>query len=136
MKRILTGLLVLAALVLTPAAPAVAAADTLVVQIRASQVMLNADGTVSVPLRVRCGSRLDAFELGVGVSQGATGGFVFRIGEAFPACTGKWQQATFTVTADSGAFAPGTATVNAYVAAYDTVEDHDLLAQDSVTVRL
>jgi hypothetical protein len=118
-----------------PAAPAVAA-DALVVRIRASQITLNADGTVSVPLRVRCATELDAFEVGVSVRQGSTFGGFSVLGGEFPACTGKWQQTTLMVAAESGTFVSGTATVTAYVAAYDTVEDHDVFAEDSETVRL
>jgi hypothetical protein len=133
--RILAGLFLLVALVAVPAAPAVAA-DALVVQIRASQVTLNADGTVSVALRVRCSPQLDAFEVGVGVRQDTTFGGVSVLGGAFPACTGKWQRTTLTVTAESGTFVSGTATVTAYVAAYDTVEDHDVFVEDTAIVRL
>jgi hypothetical protein len=131
----LAGLLVLVALLAVPAAPAVAA-DALVVQIRSGQVTLNPDGTVSVPLRVRCAPRLDAFEVGVGVRQGSAFGGTSMLGGAFPACTGKWQQTTMTVTAESGTFVSGPATVTAYVAAYDSVAGHDVDAEDTATVRL
>jgi hypothetical protein len=140
MSRFLAGLFAVAALVLAPAAPAVAApavaADALVVQIRTGKVTLNADGTVSVPLRARCSPPLGAFEFGVGVRQGTTFGGVSLLGTNFPACTGRWQRTTLTVTAEAGAFARGRATVTAYVAAYDSVEDHDVFAEDSATVRL
>jgi hypothetical protein len=106
------------------------------VQIRAGQVTLNVDGTVSVPLRARCSPPLGAFEFGVGVRQGSTFGGVSLLGTNFPACTGRWQQTTLTVTAESGAFTRGRATVTAYVAAYDSVEDHDVFVEDSETVRL
>lgn len=135
MTRILAGLFVLAALVLAPAAPAVAAGD-LVVQIRASQVALNPDGTVSVPLRVRCSPPTYPFEVGVGVVQGSTSGGAGGLGGPISSCTGKWQQTTLTVTAQSGTFVSGSATVTAYVAAYDPVEDHDVFIEDSATVRL
>ena len=135
MARILTGLLVLTALVLAPAAPAVAAGP-LVVQIQASQVTLNADGTVSVPLRLRCSPPTYAFEIGVGVRQGSTIGSAGGLGGPIPPCTGKWERTTLTVTAESGTFVAGTATVDAYVALYDPVEDHDLFVEDSATVRL
>jgi hypothetical protein len=134
LTRILTGLFALAALVLAPAAPAVAA-DPLVVQIRASQVTLNAAGTVSVPVRVRCTPPLYAFEFGVGVRQRDTVGGASTL-RPFPACTGKWERTTVTVTADTGTFVAGTATVTAYVAAYDPVEDHDVIVEASATVRL
>ncbi len=136
--RILTGLLLLVALVGVPAAPALAA-EPLVVQIRAGQVTLNADGTVSVPVQARCTPPLYAFEFGVDVRQGDTVGGVSTLSGPFPTCTGKWQRTTVTVTAQIGTvltFGPGSATVGVYVAAYDPVEDHDVIAQDSVTVRL
>jgi hypothetical protein len=133
--RILTGLFLLVALVAVPAAPAVAF-DPLVVQIQASQVALNADGTVSVPVRVRCYPPLGAFEFGVGVRQGSTVGGVSTLSGPFPVCTGKWQRTTVTVAAETGTFVSGTATVTAYVAAYDSVEDHDVIVEDSASVRL
>jgi len=135
MRRILTGLLVLTALAVAPAAPAVAA-DALTVQIRANQVTLNPDGTVTVPLRLRCSSPLYAFEAGVGVTQGGTFGGTSVVGGAFPACTGKWQQLSYTVTAEYGTFTSGTATVTAYVGLYDPVEDQDVFVEDTATVRL
>jgi hypothetical protein len=135
MSRVLAGLFVVVALVVIPSAPAVAA-DALVVQIRAGQVTLNADGTVSVPLRARCSPPLGAFEFGVGVRQGSVFGGSSVLGGGFPACTGKWQRTTLTVTAESGTFVSGPATVTAYVAAYDSVEDHDVIVEDSATVRL
>jgi hypothetical protein len=135
MTRILAGLFAFVALIVVPAAPAVAA-EELVVRIRASQVTLNADGTVSVPLRARCSPHLGAFEYGVGVRQGSAFGGAGELGGTFPSCTGKWQQTTLTVTAESGAFVSGPATVTAYVAAYDSVGDHDVIVEDAETVRL
>ena len=107
-----------AALVVVPAAPAAAAPPAgATVDIQASQVELLADGTVRVPIRVRC-SAVDAFEVGVGVTRAApSAGSPSSAG--VPACTGKWQQTSFVVTAESGTFLPGPATVGAYVAAYD-----------------
>lgn len=133
--RLLTGLLVLTALVLAPAAPALAAGAP-VVEIRASQVRLNADGTVSVPLRVRCSPPTYAFEIGVGVRQGSTVGSTGGLGGPMPDCTGKWQRVTLTVTAVTGTFVSGTAEITAYVALYDPVEDHDVIVEDTATVRL
>jgi hypothetical protein len=135
MARLLAGLVVTVGLVLVPALPATAA-PAVTVDVRASHVTLNADGTVSVPLRVRCSPPLDAFEVGVGVRQGGIVGGAFVLGGTFPACTGKWQKATFTVTAESGAFVSGTATVSGYVALYDSVQDEDVFAEDSATARL
>jgi hypothetical protein len=85
---------------------------------------------------VRCSPPLDAFEVGVGVGQGGIFGGVTVLGGAFPACTGKWQEATFTVTAESGTFVSGMATVSGYVALYDPVEDGDVFADDAATARL
>ncbi len=136
MRKVLVGMLFGAALVVVPAAPAAAAPPAgATVDIQASQVELLADGTVRVPIRVRC-SAVDAFEVGVGVTQGGTFGGVTVVGGAFPACTGKWQQTSFVVTAESGTFVPGPATVSAYVAAYDPAEDQDIFVEDSAQVRL
>ena len=139
-------LLVLAVLALVPvtASAAVAApqpavradATTLEVRIMAGQVELNADGTVSVPLRAKCSPRLDAFELDVSVGQGSTFGSVILIGTEFPACTGRWQRTTVTVSADAGTFGPGPANVSAFLGAYDPVADSDLAAENAVSVTL
>ena len=67
--------------------------------------------------------------------DGVFGGMTV-LGGTFPACTGKWQQATFTVSAESGTFVSGTATVSGYVALYDSVEDADVFADDTATTRL
>jgi hypothetical protein len=136
MRKALVGMLFGAALVVAPAAPAAAApAAGATVDIKAGQVRLLADGTVLVPIRVRC-SAVDAFEVGVGVGQGSTFGGVTVLGGAFPACTGTWQSTSFVVTAESGTYQPGPATVSAYVAAYDPAEDHDIYVEDSAQVRL
>ena len=86
MVRRLAGLVSVALLVLVPATSASAAPEgtakaggagnQLVVKVLAAKVDLNADGTVSVPLRVRCSPPLDAFELDVSVRQGTTFGSV------------------------------------------------------------
>ena len=134
-------LLVLAVLALVPVtAPAAVAApaakQTLVVRIVAAHVELNADGTVSVPLRARCSRPLDAFEVDVSVRQGSTFGSVSLIGAEFPACTGRWQRTTLTVPAEAGTFGPGPATVDAFLGAFDPVGGSDLAAEDTATVRL
>src|SRR5215213_4209705 len=103
MTRILAGLFAVVALVVAPAASAVAA-DAAVVQIKTGQVTLNADGTVTVPLRVRCSPPTYAFEVGVGVRQGSTFGSAGGLSGPIPSCTGKWQQVSLTVTADTGTF--------------------------------
>src|SRR3712207_8414051 len=51
-----------------------------------------ADGTVSVPLRVRCDPPLYAFELNVSVVQGSTVGSFTQVGGVLPTCTGKWER--------------------------------------------
>lgn len=142
MRKVLAGIAAGAALVVVPAAPAAAAPATAAapaagatVDIKAGQVRLLADGTVRVPIRVRC-SAVDAFEVGVGVTQGGTFGGVTVVGGAFPSCTGRWQSTSFVVTAESGSYVPGRATVTAYVAAYDPAEDEDIFVEDSAQVRL
>jgi hypothetical protein len=139
MVRRIAGVLVLALLTLMPATEAVAApagGTTLDVRIGASKVHLNADGTVSVPLRARCSAPLDAFELDVSVTQGATFGAVNLIGTPFPVCNGHWQRTTLTVSAETGTFGPGPATVGVFLGAFDPVAGGDLEAEDSVTVGL
>ena len=137
MRKALVGMLFGAALVVLPAVPAAAApaAAGATVDVKAGQVRLLADGTVRVPIRVRC-SAVDAFEVGVGVTQGSTFGGVTVVGGAFPACTGAWKSTSFVVTAESGTFRPGRATVSAYVAAYDPAVDHDIVVDDSASLRL
>ena len=134
MSRILAGLFVVVALVVIPSAPAVAA-DALVVQIKAGQVTLNADGTVSVPLRAKCSSSLDAFEVDLSVTQGTVSGQNNTVGGSFPACTGKWQSTTLIVAADYGAFTTGPATISVFLGAFDQMQG-DLEARDSAIVRL
>jgi hypothetical protein len=106
------------------------------VRIAAAQVEVNADGTVSVPLRVRCSPPLDAFELDVSVLQGSTFGSVNLIGTEFPVCNGRWQRTTLTVSPEAGAFGPGPATVGAFLGAFDPVAGSDVSAEDSVTITL
>jgi hypothetical protein len=144
MVRRRAAVLALALLVLLPATAAAAApqpaakaaGNTLVVRIVAAKVELNADGTVSVPVRARCSAALDAFELDVSVLQAGTFGSVNLIGTEFPACTGQWQRTTLTVSAEAGTFGPGPATVSAFLGAFDPVAGSDLSAEDSVTVGL
>jgi hypothetical protein len=139
MVRRIAGLLVLAMLALVPATEAVAApagGTTLDVRIVAAQVELNADGTVSVPLRARCSTRLDAFEVDVSVTQGGTFGAVNLIGTPFPVCNGRWQRTTLTVSAEAGTFGPGPASVGVFLGAFDSVAGVDLAAEDTAAVRL
>lgn len=137
MTRILAAVAVLAALVLGPAAGATAAptAPVLAVDIKAGQVRLLPDGSVSVPLRARCSPSLDAFELDLSVVQGSAVGENNTVGGAFPACTGSWQQITLTVAPSTGTFTSGTATISVFLGAFDQVQG-DLEARDSATVRL
>ena len=72
----------------------------------------------------------------VGVRQGSTIGAAGGLSGPIPPCTGKWQRVSLTVTAQSGTFVSRPATVTAYVALYDPVEDHDVIVEDSETVRL
>jgi hypothetical protein len=136
MRRLLAGLLVLGGLALAPALPATAAPGTvLTIEIKAAQVRLLPDGTVSVPLRARCSPSLDAFEVDLSVVQGSVSGQDNTVGGEFPACTGKWQQITLTVAADYGAFTCGPATIDVFLGAFDPVQG-DLEARDSATVQL
>jgi len=139
MVRRVAGVLVLAMLALVPATEAVAApagGTTLDVRIMASQVELNPDGTVSVPLRARCSTRLDAFEVDVSVAQGGTFGSEILIGTPYPVCDGRWQRTTVTVSADTGTFGAGQASIGVFLGAYDPIADADLEAVDTATVRL
>jgi hypothetical protein len=137
MSRILAAVVVLAGLVLAPALPATAApaAPVLQIDIKAGQVRLLADGSVSVPLRARCSPSLDAFEVDLSVVQGPAIGENNTVGGAFPSCTGKWQLVTLTVVPFAGTFTSGTATISVFLGAFDQVEG-DLEARDSATVRL
>jgi hypothetical protein len=137
MTRILAGVFVVAALVVGPATSAAAAPERVpVVHIVAGQVELEADGTVSVPLRVRCSPPLDAFELDVSVAQGTTFGSLSQIGTPFPACTGRWERITLSVAAETGTFSPGAATVAVFIGIFDPATGGDLSAEDSVSVTL
>ena len=138
MVRRIAVVFVLAVLALVPATEAAAApgGTTLDVRIGGSQVELNADGTVSVPLRARCSAGLDAFEVDVSVTQGGTLGAVSLIGTPYPVCNGHWQRTTLIVSAEAGTFGPGQATVGVFLGAYDTVAGSDLDAADTATVRL
>jgi hypothetical protein len=137
MTRILAAVAVLAALVLGPATGAAAApaGTVLTVDIKAGQVRLLPDGSVSVPLRARCSPSLDAFELDLSVVQGSAGGENNTVGGAFPACTGRWQRTTLTVAPSTGTFTGGTATISVFLGAFDQTQG-DLEARDSATVRL
>jgi hypothetical protein len=140
------GLFAVALLVLVPAtsaaaapvgaAKAGAAGNRFVVKVVTPKVDLNADGSVSVPLRVRCSPPLDAFELDVSVRQGTTFGSVSLLGTAFPACTGAWERTTVTVSAEAGTFAPGSATVDVFLGAFDPVAGGDVSAEASAAVTL
>ena len=135
---LVTGLLATAAVVLAPALPAAAApaaGPVLKVEIKTTQVRLLADGSVRVPLRAKCASTLDAFEVDLSVTQGSVVGQNNTVGGAFPACTGKWQSTTLVVVADSGTFGPGRASIGVFLGAFDQ-EEGDLSAEDSATVGL
>ena len=136
MTRILAGLFVVAALVLGPATSVAAAPQQVVVRAVAGQVSLDANGTVSVTLRVRCSPPLYAFELDVTVTQGTTFGSYSLVGVPFPVCTGRWERITVSVAPEMGTFGPGPATVFVYVGVYDPDTDSDLAGENSVSVRL
>lgn len=137
MRRFLAGTFVLATLVFAPALPAIAAptGTVLKIEIKEAQVRLLPDGTVSVPLRAKCSSSLDAFEVDLSVTQGTVSGQNNTVGGSFPACTGKWQSTTLIVAADYGAFTAGPATISVFLGAFDQVEG-DLSAEDTATVQL
>jgi hypothetical protein len=131
---------ILAAGVVLAGAPA-ASADTnpertLAVDVLERSVRLTAGGAVVVPLRARCAPHLDAFELDVGVVQGTRSGSTNTLGGAFPACDGQWHRTAVKVRADYGRFSKGWVRIGVYLGAYDTVEDHDTEATDTVRVWL
>jgi hypothetical protein len=145
MVRRLSALIAGLLLVLVPATSAAAAPQgaaktgggtRLVVKVLAPKVQLNTDGTVSVPVKVRCSPPLDAFELDVSVRQSTAFGSTTLLGTPFPACTGAWERTTVTVSAETGTFAPGAATVDVFLGAFDPVSGSDVSAETSAGVTL
>ena len=134
-RAFLPALLVLSTIVI--GAPASAAASpTIEFQVVEARTELRPSGLVAVGVRARCSPTLDAFEVNVGVRQPNAQGSVTRIGERYPICNGAWHRNTFFVRPSSGAFHHGVATVDIYLGAYDTVNDHDVEATDTARVRL
>jgi hypothetical protein len=132
-RKVAVALLIASLLIVS--APAATAASTLVVRISGGQVRLDAGGSVLVPLRARCQPPLDAFELTVSVRQDATFGSAVLLGTDFPPCDGRWHQTTVSVTPETGAFAPGVATVDASLSAFHP-DEGDQITFDTATVRL
>jgi hypothetical protein len=128
--------LLLAVSAVVAAAPAAAATPTIEFQVVEARTELRASGLVAVGVRARCSPTLDAFELSIGVRQPYARGSVSRIGERYPVCNGAWQHNTFYVRPASGKFHHGLATVDLYLGAYDTVNDHDVEATDIERVRI
>ncbi len=113
--------------------PAAAAAVT--VNIQGGTTPISADGSVDLTIRARCEEGLNAFELDAGIRQETAFGSVTLLGPNVTVCDGRWHRITVTVRPETGAFQPGPAAVNVFLAAFDPV-DGDLEAQDSATVRL
>jgi hypothetical protein len=118
------------------AAPATAAPEPLVIQVMKGQTALIPDGTVHAPIRARCHPPLDAFEVDVGVQLPTAFGSALLFDTGFPPCDGRWHRTIVTVAAETGVFIVGRATVTAFIAAYDPIEDHDVDAADAETVKL
>ena len=127
-------LLVLSTVVI--GSPAAAATPTIEFQVVEARTELRPSGLVAVAVRARCSPTLDAFEVNVGVRQPNAQGSVSRIGERYPLCNGTWQRNTIFVRPTSGRFHHGVATVDIYLGAYDTENDHDVEATDTSRVRI
>jgi hypothetical protein len=117
------------------ATPATAAPQRLSIQVMKGQAALTPEGTVLVTIRARCHQSLDAFEVNVGVRQPPVFGSVLMLGTEFPPCDGRWHRTTVIVAPETGVFVAGTATVEAFIAAFHPREG-DLDATDAETVRL
>lgn len=136
LTRAVLPLLLLLSTVVIGAPAAAAASPTIEFQIVEARTELRPSGLVAVGVRARCSPTLDAFEVDVGVRQPNAFGSVTRIGERYPVCDGTWQRNTFYVRPESGRFRHGFATVDLYLGAYDTVNDHDVEATDTARVRI
>jgi hypothetical protein len=118
------------------AAPATAAPEPLLIQVKKGQAALTPDGTVLAPIRARCYPPLDAFEVDVGVRQPAASGSAVLFDVGFPTCDGGWHRTIVTVAPETGVFVAGRATVTAAIQAFDPMEDADVEAVDTETVKL
>ncbi len=105
------------------------------IQVMKGQTVLTPDGTVLAPIRARCYPPLDAFEVDVAVRQLSAFGSAVLLGTTFPPCDGRWHEAIVTVAAETGGFVAGTATVTAFIGAFDPSEG-DVDAADAETVKL
>jgi hypothetical protein len=118
-----------------PADLSLQAQSPLTVEIAGGPAKIGADGSVPATIRARCDDGLNAFELDVAIRQEATFGSASLLGPNVVPCDRKWHRIDFTVRPETGAFQPGPATVEAFLAVFDPVAG-DLEATDSATVRL
>jgi hypothetical protein len=119
---------------LASAAPATAAPEPLVIQVKKGQTALIPDGTVLAPIRARCHPPLDAFEVDVTVQQPTA--FGSAVLTEFPPCDGRWHRTIVTVAPEAGEFVAGRATLSAFIAAFDPITGTDVDAEDAETVKL
>jgi hypothetical protein len=117
------------------AAPAAASSAASVV-IRPWAV-IGADGGVHVRLRSTCPATLQAYELDVSVTRGATTGSLSRLAPPeVVVCDGASHRTTVTVRPEEGSFRPGRARIDVFVGFFDRVSGSDTEATDTAAVRL
>ncbi|HEX5017196.1 MAG TPA: hypothetical protein VFX15_06385 [Actinomycetes bacterium] len=110
-------------------------APTAKVRVVERPAVLRDDGGVRVIVAATCDARLQAFEMGVSITQYQAAGFLLK--QAPPAvvqCDGLRHRQRVVAYPDEGAFSAGRANVSLYVGFYDPAQDRDLARRDSATV--
>lgn len=121
----------------TGAAAASPTAAPAAVEIVGQVARIGNRGSVAVRFRSRCLATYQAFELNVSVSQGATSGFVFKIGPPnVLVCDGRWRTTVVKVAPSVGKFRKGPAQVEVSVQYFDTAQGNDTAAGAGKQLRL
>jgi hypothetical protein len=106
-----------------------------VAEVKASQVVLNSDGTVTVTQRVRCDPAWAPAELDVSVSQSSTGAGASGYTIPDVPCDNKWHPVTYVVSG-SGGLVPGKVGVSSQFLVTNLASGDSAGGHDSRTLQL
>lgn len=105
------------------------------VDIAAEDLRLRIDGSVPVSVLAMCRPGQQAFELDVSVQQSSASGSASLLQPSLTPCDGSPHRLTIRVMPQTGTFAPGAASVSAFLGVFDPAEG-DLDLTDTATIQL